>query len=303
MIELSPDIRFLAVTSEDWQNRNFQIEIYNPKNGEKLHTLTGHNRWIKSIAFSPDSKTIISGDEYESIRMWNTETGNLKATMKWRRGTSTHSLAFSSKGNYIASGHYDGVRLWHNASDKNWRRRDAIGEYTNINMLKEHKDYVYKFAFAPNEQSILTASKDGTSRAWNTETGDLLYTCTGHLEGIRDIVLSEDGTSIITLNQPYNPPGVFQQRRWDVNTGVHLSSSYQKHVDGSSLVVSTDGKSCVTHGMSGNCVLWEISEKSLNRLSNFSLSDYPRSGLNVRFAFSTDGSMLAAGGEDHSVHV
>ena len=303
LIELSPDIRFLAVTSEDWQNRKFQIEIYNPKNGKKLHTLTGHNRWIKSIAISPDSKTIVSGDEYESIRLWDTETGDLKATMKWEIGTSTHSLAFSPNGMYFTSGHRDGIRLWRNSQDDSIRSKHSIGKYTNIRILRKHKDYVYKCVFAPNQQSLLTASKDGTVRAWNTASGDLLYTCTGHLEGIRDIALSEDGTSIITLNQPYNPPGVFQQRRWDINTGAHLSSSYQKHIDGFSVVVSPDGKTCVTHGVSGNCILWKISEKSLNRLSNFSLQDYPRAGLNVKFAYSNDGSMLAAGGEDHSVHV
>lgn len=303
LIQLSPDRRYLAIAIPNWREKKYPIELYDAVSGELLNTFNGHKRWIKSLTFSPDSKTIVSGDEYESIRMWDTETGDLKFTKKWRSGASTHSIAYSPKGRFMATGHYNGIRMWQKSPDtKNWRR-EVIGEYTNIRMLIEHKDYVYKFAFSPNEQSILTASKDGTIRAWDTDTGDILYTCTGHLEGIRDIALSEEGDSITTLNQPYNPPGVFQQRRWDINTGVQLSSSYQKHIDGSSLVVSPDGKTCVTHGISGNCVLWEISEKSLKRLSNFSLQGYPRAGLNVRFTYANDGSMLAAGGEDHSVHV
>ena len=303
VVELSPDARYLAIAIPDWKEKKNPIELHDTSNGELLHTMNGHTRWIKSITFSPDSKTIVSGDEYESIHMWDIETGDLKSTMKWRRGVSTHSLSYSPKGNFIASGHYDGVRLWHNDPDSNNQRRDAIGEYTNIRNLREHKDYVYKFAFSPDEQTILTASKDGTIRAMATSNGDHLFTCTGHLEGIRDIALAEDGNSITTLSQPYNPPGVFQHHRWDVNTGVHISSAYQKNISGSSLVVSPNGKMCVTHCISGNCSLWEILEKSLELISSFPLEDYPRSGLNVRFAFSTDGSMLAAGGEDHSVHV
>ena len=303
LVKLSPDRQYLAIAIPNWQDKEYPVKLYEASTGRLLYTLNGHKRWIKSLAFSPDSKTIISGDEYESILMWDTETGKIKSTMKWRRGTSTHSLAYSPKGRFIASGHYNGVRLWEKKPDVNVPRRDTIGEYTNNRILREHKDYIYTFAFSPDEETLLTASKDGTIQAWDTTTGDQLYTCTGHLEGIRDIALSEDGDSITTLNQPYNPPGVFQQRRWDINTGVQLSSTYQKHIDGSTLVVSPDGKMCVTHGTSGNCALWEITEKSLKRLSNFSLADYPRSGLNVRFAYSNDGSMLAAGGEDYSVHV
>lgn len=303
LVKLSPDRRFLAVTTDDWQNRNFQIHIYNATNGGLLHTLTAHKRWIKSIAFSPDSKTLVSGDEYESIHTWDTETGDLKDTMKWRRGTSTHSLAYSPNGDYIASGHRNGVRLWYKNTDGKHSRSDAIGQYKNIKTFTKHKDYVHIFHFSPDGKIMLTGSKDGTVRAWDTTTANLQYTCTGFLEGIRDIALSESGDNLITLNQPHNPPGTFQHRRWDVNTGDHLSSAFLRHVDATSLVVSPDGETCVTHGVSGRCVLWDIADKSLKRLSNFSMQDFPRSGLNVRFAFSLDGTMLAAGGEDHSVHV
>ena len=169
--------------------------------------------------------------------------------------------------------------------------------------LKGHKDYIYRLAFSPDEMTLLTGSKDGTIIAWDTTTGNQRFTCEGHLEGISGVALSETGGTITTLNQPINPPGVFQQRRWDINTGELLSTAFEKRVDATTMEVSPDGKTLVTHGHSGNCVLWDINPESPRMISSFALNDFPRSGLNVRFAFSLDGKMLAAGGQDHTVHV
>ena len=303
LTELSPDGRFLAIAMPDWQNRDFSIQLRDGTTGKLLHILAGHTRAVESITFSPDSKILVSGDEYETIRMWDTETGNLKSTMDWRFGTSTHALRFSPKGRFLASGHRDGVRLWHYTVGEGQHWDYAIGDYQNIMDLKEHKDYIYKFAFSPDELTLLTGSKDGTIIAWDTTTGNRRFTCTGHLEGIRGVALSETGGTITTLNQPVNPPGVFQQRRWDINTGELLSTSFEKGIDATTMAVSPDGKTVVTHGVSGNCVLWDISSRSPQMLTHFALDEFPRAGLNVRFAFALDGKMLAAGGQDHTVHV
>ena len=160
--------------------------------------------------------------------------------------------------------------------------------------LKEHKDYVYKFAFSPDELTLLTGSKDGTIIAWDATTGNRRFTCEGHLEGIRGVALSGTGGTITTLNQPVNPPGVFQQRRWDINTGELLSTTFEKGIDATTMKVSPDGKTMVTHSVSGNCVLWDISSESPQRLTHFVLNEFPRAGLNVRFAFALDGKMLAS---------
>ena len=303
LTELSPDRRFFAIAIPNWKNRDFSIQLRDGTTGELLHILTGHTRSVGSLTFSPDSKTLVSGDEYETIRMWDTATGKLQSTLNWRHGLATYALAFSPKGRFLSSGHRDGVRLWHYTVGKGQQWDYAIGEYQNIMDLKEHKDYVYKFAFSPDEMTLLTGSKDGTIIAWDTTTGNQRFTCEGHLEGIRVVTLSETGGTITTLNQPYNPPGVFQQRRWDINTGKLLSTTFEKGIDATTMAVSPDGEMLLTHSHSGNCVLWDLNLASPQIISHFALNEFPRAGLNVRFAFSLDGKMLAAGGQDHTVHV
>ncbi len=302
LMQLSPDIRLLANTTADWENKNFRIQLWDTTTGKLFHTLTGHTRWIKSLTFSADSKMLVSGDEYETLRLWDTATGKLQSTLNWRRGTSTYTLAFSPNGRFIASGHYDGVKLWDNTIRRKHQQEDVIGNYQHTLELHGHKDYVSKLVFSPDEKTLLTASKDGTIQAWDTATGSHRFTCTGHLEGIRGLVFSQDGNTLTSLNQPFNPPGILQQQRWDVNTGDQLST-HLKGLKATNVGMSADGKTLVVHTFGNKCFLWDINTDPPRIIDRFTLKGFPRSGLNVRFAFSSNGKMLAAGGEDGLVHV
>ncbi|RKU18279.1 hypothetical protein C6503_09530 [Candidatus Poribacteria bacterium] len=188
LTQLSPDGRFLAITIPNWQAKEFPIQLWDGKTGERLHTLKGHTQSVTALTFSPDSKTLVSGDEYQTMRVWDTESGNLQSTMRWRSRIPTYALAFSPKGRFLTSGHGDGVRLWHYTVGEVQHWDYAIGEYQNIMDLKAHKDYVYRFAFSPDELTLLTVSKDGTIIAWDTTTGNQRFTCEGHQQGLQVLV-------------------------------------------------------------------------------------------------------------------
>ena len=189
LTELSPDGRFLAITIPDWEDKDFSIQVWDAQTGERLQTLKGHKRSVTALTFSPDSKTLVSGDEYETMRMWDTESGNLQSTLRWQGRTATDALAFSPKGRFLSSGHDDdGVRLWHRTVGGVQHWDYAIGDYQNIMDLKGHKDSVYRFAFSPDELMLLTVSKDGTIIAWETTTGNQRFTCVGHQQGIQVVV-------------------------------------------------------------------------------------------------------------------
>ena len=301
---VSPDGRFLASQLTDWKNKNFQIQLWDTATGRLSHTLTGHTRWIKSIAFSTDSKTLVSGDEHETIRLWDTATGKLKATLNWRRGTATYALAFSPSGRFIASGHRDGVKLWDNTVKAKQQTDDAIGDYQHTLEIDEHKDYVSKLAFSPDGKTLLTGSKDGTIQAWDTATGNHRFTCLGHFEGVRVLEFSLDGNTLTNLNQPFNPPGIVQRHQWNTNTGQLLSIDFLTDSQGSRpMAISLDGRTVAAHSSGGKCSLWDLTTTPPQVIDRFSLERFPRDGLNVKMAFSVDGEMLATGGEDGLVHV
>ena len=300
---LSPDGRFLAITTPDLQTKDYSIKLYDGMTGELLHTLADHRSSVKSLSFSPDSKTLLSGDGYNSIRAWNTVTGELKTSMYWMSVKTTNVLEYSHNGKFIVSLHDDGVRLWQNTDDESDNAIYAIGEYKNIMYLDEHSEYVYKVAFSPDENTLITGSMDGTIRAWDTATGNQRFECKGHLQGIKGVVLSDTRETLLTINNAYNPMGSYQQRRWNVNTGEILSSVVSEKIYWGNMVISPDGKTLASHQSSGNCFLWNIALDGPQLITTFDLQGYRRGGLNVRIAFSPDGKMLAAGGEDFAVHV
>ncbi|MCY3741469.1 WD40 repeat domain-containing protein [Candidatus Poribacteria bacterium] len=297
---LSPDIRLLADTDEDWKNKKFQIQLWDTTTGNLLHTLV-HTQEIESIAFSADSRTLVSNGD-STIQLWDTATGKLQSTSNWRRVPSTHTLAFSPKGRFLASGHRDGARLWDNTIKQKQQAVYAIGDYQHSLEIHGHKDYIYRLAFSPDEKTLLTGSKDGTIQAWDTATGRHRFTCTGYLEGFRGLAFSPDGDTLITLHQPVNPPGIVQQQRWDLNTGDQLSTRLLG-IKLVSMVLAPNGKTLAGHASANKYVLWNINTDPPRIMDQLTLEGFPRSGLNVKSAFSSDGKMLAAGGEDGLVHV
>ena len=42
-----------------------------------MRTLTGHSGLVRSVAFSPSAKLIVSGSSDQLVKIWDTETGTL----------------------------------------------------------------------------------------------------------------------------------------------------------------------------------------------------------------------------------
>ena len=74
--------------------------------GELKNHLTGHNRFVVSVAYSPDGSTIASGSGDQTVRLWDATTGTLKNTLTGHSST-VYSVAYSPDGNTVASVSYD----------------------------------------------------------------------------------------------------------------------------------------------------------------------------------------------------
>ena len=101
------------------------IRLWNVTTGENIKTYTAHTdasgshggsplslEGVKSLALSPDGKTLASGSYDGEVRLWDTKTGELKSQLAGHsKGVTT--LAFSQDGKTLFSASDDGtVLLW-----------------------------------------------------------------------------------------------------------------------------------------------------------------------------------------------
>ena len=128
VIALSPDATRLATVSSSEYTIHHPIQIWDANTGEPLFSLEKHTLPVKILAFSPDSKTLASGDTGNRIRLWNVDTGTFRAIFKTSTG-SFDALTFSPNGKLLASGGSDGkIRLW----DATVKKQGGLGHARTV---------------------------------------------------------------------------------------------------------------------------------------------------------------------------
>ena len=90
----------------------FPLKLWDVAGARELFSLTGHNTWVTTLAFSPDGATLASAGGDARVKIWDTATGRELLTLSGHSQLVT-TLAFSPDGAYLASGSIDGsTRLW-----------------------------------------------------------------------------------------------------------------------------------------------------------------------------------------------
>ena len=305
VMALSPDGTCLAAAAPAAHKIYYPIWVWDANTGELLFTLEAHTRWIQALVFSPDSKTLASGDIGNTIRLWNMDTGTDRAFFKTSTG-NFHALTFSPNGKLLASGNNDGkVRLW-DATVKKQEGSGRLGHYTPLLTLKGHKNQVSALAFSPDGKTLITASSYGNIRVWNTTTGGERFTCSGHFGNPLGLVFSETGPTFTSV-YPLAWNSV-QLKDWDVNTGNRISVRFL-NIDNEFAAISPDGKTIVAH---------EYWKRNITQLCDVNakrvcatLKGTPKekrkgagaSSFRAGFTFSPDSTTVASGGQDNVVRL
>ncbi|NJM71045.1 MAG: WD40 repeat domain-containing protein [Scytonema sp. RU_4_4] len=139
---------------------------------KERNRLQGHNNWVNSVCFSPDGKTIASGSDDKTIKLWSLD-GYLLHTLTGH-GSRVNKVVFSPDGKTIASGSEDTtLKLW------------SLNGHL-LHTLTGHKDDIWGISFNPDGKTIATASDDQTVKLWSLD-GQLLYTLIGHQDWVRGV--------------------------------------------------------------------------------------------------------------------
>lgn len=193
---------------------HLSTRIWDTASGKCIGILEGHLAGISTLAWSPDGKTIASGSDDKSIRLWDVSTG--KPYPHPLRGHHNYisTLCFSPKGNMIVSGSYDeAVFLWDVRTGRIMRS------------LPAHSDPVGGVDFVRDGTLIVSCAGDSLIRVWDTMSGQCLRT-----------LVHEDNAAVQSVR--FSPNGKYVLawtldgcvRLWDYVEGRCLKT-YQGHAN------------------------------------------------------------------------
>jgi WD40 repeat protein len=284
-----------------------------------IATLRGHAGGVTALAFARDGKTVVSGGENNSVRIWDTATHQELAQLTGHTA-GVFAIAFSPNGKIIATGASDqNVKLWDAATrrelatlkghtagiyaiafspdgktvatggdDKTVRIWDT-DTYQELAPLKGHEGGIYAIAFSPDGRTLAMGGDGNTVELWDTGTRRQLFTLMGHTDGIYGISFSPDGKILATGS------GDATVKLWDSVTH-QLLRTLTGHADGvSALAFSPNGETLATGSDDGTAKLWDT------RTGQELMTFIGHAGAVSSLALSSDGKTLATGGGDKTV--
>jgi WD40 repeat protein len=274
-----------------------------------VRLLTGHDDPVRSVAFSPDGKTLASGscgqlelDQYVcdkpgEIRLWDVATGQPIGQPLKGHTFGVESVVFSPDGQTLASSSDDGtICLW----DTSTMLSAGVATGQPIGQpLKGHTHWVMDVDFSPDGTILASAGVgDLTIRLWDVATGQPIgQPLTGHTHWVMDIAFSPDGQTVASGSRD----GTI--RLWDVATGQPLGGPlgqpFTGHEDAVySVAFSPDGTTLASGSYDTTIRLWDVATSEPIGLPLTGHSN----GVNS-VAFSPDGQTIASGSFDHTIRL
>ena len=295
------------------------IDLWDIETGVCTRRLSGHDKEIVIVAYSPQGDQIVSGSYDNTVRLWDVETGECRHTMTGHT-SYVKMVLFSPKGDHIASvGGDNTVRLWNVGSGvsrkiSNHHRGDVSGlQYSPkrnqiassssdsillwdaekgvcIHSMTGHSRGVYKVAYSPSEDQLVSCSGDGTVRLWDVESGACRFILTGHDDQVIDVEFSPQGNQIASASQG-------TVRLWNVETGEcqHILIGHIHRI----WVVkySSQGNLVASGGENGAMQLWDVETGTCQHTLTGHLSDI------LRIVYSSNGNQIASVSYDKTVRL
>lgn len=295
-IAFSSDGRYIASGSDD-----SVVRIWDAEMGTTQHRVKVRRGWVYSIAFSSEGVVAAASDDY-SITLWMASTGREVSHLTDLDDTP-YSLSFSPDGTKLAAVCSGESVLWETELNTGFEKWSRVSN-------KTHDDSLQAITFSPDGNLLAAGSYNGNVHIWDAGTDARLLTFKGDDNRINAVAFSSDSkllasatddgkVTIWDMNNP-NPGNIDDEeaegkdegidRRLHIlepGTGAIKSVAFSLDVDRPRLAAATEYTIHVWDAKSGT-VIQNLRSQSSNIQS---------------IAFAPDGSYLASGSFDCSIHL
>jgi WD40 repeat protein len=276
-LAFSADRCLLATTGRDGSARLWNVASSKP--GERA-TLRKSGETFRSLAFSPNSRTLAAGAATESGLIWlfdvSEKTPQETTTLRGARG-AVEALGFSPDNKLVAgAGEDQTLRIWEPGPAS---RGDARA------LLPGHSKPIAAVAFAPDGTSAATAGRDSTVRLWGiSRIRSSVRAIVPHPGEVVALAFTPDGKTLATACRD----GAV--RLWDVSAIKPVVRTELTGIKGGvRLLLVPDAGTLVGVGDGTRVFHWDLRNGKLAR--EWEVPGDPATGV----AITSDGRYLARG--------
>ena len=148
--------------------------------------LRGHGGPVRSVAVSPDGRSILSGSFDTSAILWSLATSSAERVLRFH-SDALNAVAFLDSRRFATAGADGRIAIW-------------TTEKSEPEMVLEgHTAPIVALAVSPDAASLASASWDHTVRLWPL-AGGAPRVFEGHSQNVNGIAFTRDGQSLISAS-------------------------------------------------------------------------------------------------------
>jgi WD40 repeat protein len=299
----SPDGKYILTASVHYYDdiplniRNSAI-LRNLK-GDTIKVFTGHTAKVRSLVFSPNGNTILTGSDDSTARLWDIKNGKPIIVFIGNTGP-VQSVAFSPDGKTVLTVCKDTLTIF-----SLW---DLDGRI--IRKFDDSLQHFNSIGFSSDGKTIYAVSEEAVSEGTDPGTFFHMWDLEGHrikiknfrgihtIKGTESSVLSPDGKTILTASDDVADAPIYDRNICILRNLIgETISTFRGHVDMvTSLAFSFDGEHILTGSFDSTVRLWDLHGNTIQLLRG-------HSGPILSVAFSPDGKKIATSGFDQTVRL